>query len=368
MISPFLIPPLTGGTPFLGSYYVLEVGNFDKTSRVHVTPPREDLSSTGQVSVVRDDESLQPGYYMLDIHNFNKSEQSKNTAREDGSQGTLSRPGQYENVPTTSNDLRSYDSPRNVAMHVNKHPAPSQPSEPMTGRVSPLAASTQAGSVEPNTRVEGVQSPPGQKAEPAYGNVNRGSVPPAYENIFVQSGEESESPPPLPQKKRTKTPSETSVGKSSVTDEEKRSSLRRRDVVYEAISVGGGASRVKQKTPSQSFSPTGSEQVHDSNADSKGLSRLSDDENSVSKELNSSEVMTLKRISTSNDPFAGLVMSASTQMEESLQASNEHVLENDQSDLSNGVYRGRTETVWDNDRVEKEWTQVCVGVSVIEWV
>ena len=348
---------MTGGTPFLGSYYVLEVGNFDKTSRVHVTPPREDLSSTEQASVVRDGESLQPGYYMLDVHNFDKGEPLKNN---DGSQGTLSRPGPYENVPVASNDLRPYDSPKNVAMHLNEHSVTIQPSEPTTGRISPLAARAQVGTVEPNTRVERVQSPPGQKSEPAYGNVNRGSVPPAYENIFVLSGEESESAPPLPQKKRVKTPSESSLGRTSVTDEEKRSSLRRRDVVYESISVGGGASRVKQKSPSKPFSPT--EHVHDSNAESKGLSRLSDDENSASKELNSSEVVTLKRISTSSDPFAGLVMSASTQMEESLQASTELVLENDQSDLSNGVYRGRTETVWDNDRVEKEWTQVSVCV------
>ena len=79
-------------------------------------------------------------------------------------------------------------------------------------------------------------------------------------------------------------------------------------------------------------------------------------------------------IENSADPFAGLVISASKQLEESTQLGRLQWSERRTEGAStNGRYetlapvnksdpapfiRGRAETIWDDDRVQQEWTQV----------
>ncbi len=236
---------------------MLEVGNFDRSSRVQVSPP---------VEVPTD--PLQPGYYMLDIHNFSKTEQPLR------SESRTDSPQQYENI---TNFTRADE---------NASPQPTVDSVPQ---------------------------------KPTSTDTHRESARPMYENILLFS---EELPPPVPKKVRSKTAPETT---KTVSNDEKRSSLRHRKMVYEPINIGK-----KSTNSSSNSSPT--------NCTSPVPEPESD------RASTKSDSASLKRISTSSDPFAGLVMSASTV---------------GSSPPTDGEkFRNRTETVWDNERVEMEWSQV----------
>ncbi len=215
---------------------------------------------------------MDPGYYMLDIHNFGKTEQPSRAESR-----TVS-PQQYENFPRADE---------------NVSPQPTVDSAP--------------------------QSP----QKPTSTDAHRDLAPPMYENILLLS---DELPPPVPKKVRSKTAPETT---KTISDEQKRSSLRHRKMVYEPVNIGTKSGSSNNSSPTNCTSPVPEPE----------LDRISIEPDSAS----------LKRISTSSDPFAGLVMSAST--EGSLPP----------TDGEN--FRNRTETVWDNERVEMEWSQVIYTVE-----
>ena len=205
---------------------------------------------------------------MLDIHNFSKTEQPLR------SESRTDSPQQYENI---TNFTRADE---------NASPQPTVDSVPQ---------------------------------KPTSTDTHRESARPMYENILLFS---EELPPPVPKKVRSKTAPETT---KTVSNDEKRSSLRHRKMVYEPINIGK-----KSTNSSSNSSPT--------NCTSPVPEPESD------RASTKSDSASLKRISTSSDPFAGLVMSASTV---------------GSSPPTDGEkFRNRTETVWDNERVEMEWSQV----------
>ena len=314
---------------FQGSYYVLEVGNFDRSSRVQVSPPLEVSPPPG--------DPMHPGYYMLDIRNFEKGEEPETLG---WTGGMLQR---YENVTVGSN------SPEGV---VTQSPSPtksqSTPTPPTQSQSTPT----------PPTQSQSSPTPPSQSPTPTSHSeplpveqrpstrpTHQGSTPRLYENIQPLAVEE---PPPLPKKTRSRSALEatpinstsspptntvTASPSHAVSDKDKRSSLRRRDMVYEAIDIGRGRLKSSDSSPTTSPVPV-PEPVSDSPPTDSGSTSLAS-------------------ISTSQDPFAGLVISSSIAMDGSVPPT-----ELVGGSHGNNVFRNRTETVWDNDRVEMEWNQV----------
>ncbi len=267
------------------------MGNFDRNSRVPVSPPPEDRPSTEDRPPT--DETMQSGYYMLDILNFDKLEAPAKPVEPHSN-----TPQQYENI---ANFQRA-------------------------GQTTPPLI-TPPKSMSDSLPRKQISSPkPGESSQSNYENI----LPPQSE----------EQPPPVPKKVRskssleaTKTSSENEKRSKSLleatkaaSENEKRSSLRRRDIVYEAITIGAKSST----SPTNEASP-----IPASESDQQTLAEP--------------DSATLKRISTSSDPFAGLVISASTAAEDS----------SPPMETSEKDFRNRTETVWDNERVELEWSQVC---------
>lgn len=290
---------IADGTKFQGSYYVLEVGNFDESARIQISPPHEeptrDPPQPTRDPLPTTDKTLQPDYYMLDISNFE------------------------------------------------------------AGELAAMTETQTANGLEKN-QVDGV--------------VHRESAPPTYENIKALT---EQQPPPLPKKMRSRSALEAT---KIVSDKEKNASLRRRDMTYETVTIDGGQAHLSSNSPKcaspipvpesnqiqaqpdsipklhqiqtePGFIPEQSQAEPDSILKTDQLQPEESDQTQTYPDSNS-----WKRISTSSDPFAGLVISSSA----------------DPGSLSppTGVtndFRGRTETIWDNERVEMEWSQVHWSLS-----
>jgi hypothetical protein len=142
------------------------------------------------------------------------------------------------------------------------------------------------------------------------------------------------------------------------TSPTKRSGQRRREEVYEAINVGKAKSGRKPR-PQHTATP---QMNGTSESNRTQLQSTSSGESTTSRIIDNSQ----------GDPFAGLILSASRQLEDSLpsgtpqlSASPVPVVGGAQagrggvvSEAAAGGFRGRVDTIWDDVRVQKEWTQV----------
>ena len=131
----------------------------------------------------------------------------------------------------------------------------------------------------------------------------------------------------------------------------KKSPSKRREEVYETIKVGGVNSSKHQPTAV-------SDSAHVNGHFDRGSPTYS------SPSLEGTSIID----NSQDNPFAGLVISASRQLEESISSPgiSPSLLagvgrgRERGAESGGGKFRGRTDTVWDDVRMEKEWTQVHV--------
>ena len=465
---------------FMGSYYVLEIGNFDKnrTSQSATDPSAagESQKRENPEKPENSDQQGQPGsYYMLEVGNFEERSSSEHTLTASGeevvegrtkrSYSSLSQKS-YENV-TLSVDAQKkvdeghYDTPRSVSPLVGRS-STSQSYENANIVSDKISIQTSAPVNIPVPKIVGEN---GAQISTSVGSHSSGTGSLLYENIELSSsGQErrvvllegeigTTHPIGIPRPVRNRSPVASSYSSQSsarsyenveqaflnkrgsrnslnVTPGEKsgpaspsesrenegRKRGKRREDIYEAVSIGGkGGSRHKRTRSDPNASPTklvsghslfgperNSSQVgrhsvavvaadgDSGDVEASGLSRDGCHGNGITEgvgeRLNLSQVDGIDSersksdagseiIENSENPFAGLVISASRQLEDS--ASGNRRLQPQriaEATPVNGRYetlalvnksdpapftRGRTETIWDNDRVEQEWTQVC---------
>ena len=476
-----------GENPFMGSYYVLEVGNFsdEQSHEVQVTPPP-----------VPDSE----GYYMLDIRNL--EELSMSQSQDAAGEANLAGEGReqnhsssslkhYENVERPRAPKNSsegfYDTPRNVARQIRvvasrqkqdyanvELPSSSSSSPPLnyvniqltSGRREAQQPSMTSGGREAQQQssVPAPSAPIGIPARETTGEEGSSrsldsssqdranSTSPSYENVelspsqkqSIGSGSDVKDSPgeerlktqsphgndiahtrengdiasiqgggvDLPGEKKIESASSDSVLRTpkqehpqsdgtvkhvskSGTIEKKRKSAIRREEIYEPILLGAknGTAKMGQLAPGKPsasqpkeplLSTSGSKvNGHHGNGEleapvvTEGQTSAAID--SVSAAVKPEPELTEKErsltggntkiVENSKDPFAGLVLSASKQLEEgegALGQTNQSELNSAEPGQSDSrtqisplpVMRDRLETVWDDDRVQQEWSQV----------
>lgn len=378
---PLLSLPLPPGDTrqpqFQGSYYVLEVGNFDPVDdATMVSPPASGNSVTTPTELPAD-------YYMLDLQNIdNEGESSKVNHRDSNRFST------YENIPPSTGSKVSTPEPHLSPKHHNgTAPPPLSQTPPTSGQpgiqgvtvyenviisalgvpepilpvehpysVPPPSASIPSAGREPTRppRADGRGSWVGPvEDESGYtlvdelsrkrlgpgGIVVNSRLPDCYEERKLRASENSSQLP----SNDTPAPIAGHVTDHVTQSSPKKNNSKRRDEVYEVINVGGA------KKPRPSSVPK--VQVN-------GLNGAPDDRHG------NTTVEGTNIIDNSRDnPFAGLVMSASRQLEESLPllSSSPHSLgegEQERKGEMSDKFRGRVDTVWDDVRMEKEWTKV----------
>ena len=386
---------------FMGSYYVLEVGQFnsEQLNTIHVSPPP-----------VPDEE----GYFMLDPQQLmqESSTQGKaggvssvgNGQEQNRSSSSLQR---YENVECSGVKKSSeglYDTPRNVRYlkaaatqnHASGQSSSSSISPPLTYE-----------NVQPEKTA---QDASGQLSESSNQKDRANSTASSYENIELTSSQQNGSnarhlqagapedgviqqnrtPEPvtatndrlhtsengdaacsqekrvnLPEERQTEfdiTSSQAPVEDTSKSTNGEKKRKTRREEIYEPISLGAKNSG-EQVNPLQHQEPPhdsqGTLQMNgfhgnkEAAVGSEGLTLTvpgsnSDVKSQAAQKEHRLSTGSTKIVENSEDPFAGLVISASRQLEE-----GEGVF--DQSEPGS---RGRAETIWDDDRVELEWSQV----------
>ena len=476
---------------FMGSYYVLEIGNFDSPEAEKPVEP---------VKPVPSDENTPAGYYVLEVQNFDKPSQDtrKPEEKEDETparSGSSMSQRSYENIELVGGveekiEEGYYDTPRNVYRtrpeYVNVEAKPmnlppyeniqvpgegtlrSQPgSAPISIPVpKPLAdptsqCSSQTSSAPSYENVElsssqkevfvvaptppiGIPQSRGLRS-PVAGSYSSQSSSRSYENVeqafSIKRGSQSSlnATGHLTPGLRSGSASPMVRSENNLSHEENADALEkmakrrsRREEIYEAVIVGAkrGALKHKRSQSDPNASPTKLPERGQSFSDesspvryfnrslvmleSSGLNGDHGDlKEVVATGLSSNPVelcngglsvvppnerpvspVSTKVIENSENPFAGLVISASKQLEEScdglydnqqrmrIQAAGESG--DYQTDQSNSrtedpvtntsddvkgegglvmgdfdpLSRGRAETIWDDDRVQQEWSQV----------
>ena len=135
---------------------------------------------------------------------------------------------------------------------------------------------------------------------------------------------------------------------SNETSPSKRNASRRREEVYESVKVGGVNGSSSKQCPPSTTTPH-----------VNGMNGTSDESDWMQQ---STSIIDNSR----DNPFAGLVLSASRQLEESLPQTPPTIGISPSimagggvvSEEAPGRFRGRVDTVWDDVRMQKEWTQV----------
>ena len=385
---------------FMGSYYVLEVGQFnsEQLNTIHVSPPP-----------VPDEE----GYFMLDPQQLGQESLTQentgggssvgNGQQQNQSSSSLQR---YENVECSGVKKSSeglYDTPRNVRQlraaatqnHASVQSSSSSISPPLTYE-----------NVQPEKTAQDVR---GQLSESSNQKDRANSTASSYENIELTSSQQNGSnarhlqagapedgvmqqnrtPEPvtasndrvntsengdatysqenhvnLPEERQTEfdiTSSQAPVEDISKSTNGEKKRKTRREEIYEPISLGAKNSG-EQVNPLQHQEPPHDSQglqmngFHGNEEAAIGSEVLtltvpgsnSDVKSQAAQKEHRLSTGSTKIVENSEDPFAGLVISASRQLEE-----GEGVF--DQSEPGS---RERTETIWDDDRVELEWSQV----------
>ena len=472
---------------YLGSYYVLEVGNFEKDiTGNRVTPPplppniehhqqQQQVPPGGGISLVPQPsagggqpEQSQAGYFMLDIKNFqeenNPSEVAAGNRRSRKSPSPLdtSREGKSPPPPSLeassasaavveeeeeSSDDRFYDTPRYVSSHLAANPhllerfnqslhssqatppiapqeqyvnvktrgAPSYENYPLPRQDTPTnltptlgdSSSTSVSSLSPfystvaldqesrKPQIADTEAPrksPSKARKPARGGGSSSNKPypptsggaykdlplsSLYENVpaarpeKVRGGVSSE-PRPVEcggvSKLRSREPSPLlnvtaasddavatgnassyQIAANSAEDKLKRKSLKR-EQIYESVSVGVKSLPRKKSATAGLKSSSDSDLSPQGNPVEEGLN---------GKSLSQASLESTGIIENRDNPFAGLVISSSRQLDEegSTLSTPTH---QQQQEAGPFPFRNRTETVWDNDRVEREWDQVRI--------
>lgn len=371
---------------------MLEVGNFDPVSDPPVVSPP------------------QSGYYMLDLQNFDQDGSSKVTAAEPTEPKRSSSAAGYENIipsrsgsttphqgskvgspeaglspekrtaedqsaPTSSHDgiqrATVYENVIISALGVPEpvvpveHPynvPPPKPDIPSVGAEPPLpprpgGRGLKAEPVEDESGYTLVDESSRKKLG-ASGIVVSAKLPDCYEECnpktsqsqhqSSQAGSSSQTGSEVSSVDRPLSPN--SVVPQSLSSPSKRTSLRRREDIYESVKVGGADSSKSQPSsvPHMNGLREGPE---------RDLAQSSSPE--TSSTLEGTSIIDNSR----DNPFAGLVLSASRQLEESVTQSSGLVgdMEREGDTEAGGRFRGRIDTVWDDIRMEKEWTQVlCI--------
>ena len=345
---------------FQGLYYVLEVGNFEPSGhRVEVSPPRDDTSAG----------EPQKGYYMLDINNFDTLPQNAKPSRSTSSLNqqsykNASTPDQGSKVNITPPSPKEgmYDLPYQFVKRV-KQVGPNPNYENVSSATGSRLSSYE--NVPPTTseaanRLSYSVPPPFKDrrhtperqpvaTDEGYAIVSDISVVTQPELIAKQRGRGSRSKSPV-----VEVASETSqIGLNEPSEVAKpvhnKTNWSRREEVYEAISIG-------KKSAVNGSSEKSHDTQSDANSATKGLTSNTTTELNTDQDTGQSS----KVIDSHDNPFAGLVISASRQLEDQLSATS---LSINLSHSEGGAHRGRAETLWDDERVQKEWSQVIGMMS-----
>lgn len=406
---------------FQGSYYVLEVGNFDPIEEPPVVSPPtsgDDVATPTQ---------LQPGYYMLDLQNFDEEGKGDEEGAKVTAEPKYSNV-RYENVtPAAAVGSEVSTSPtnrRSPEYHASSAESATNQAPPTTtgssndnvqkatvyenviisalGVPEPVMSTEHPYNVPPptatlNTTGAGPPRPPradgrGFSAGPVEdesgytlideankklgvgGVIVSARLPDCYEQHKFNTNQ-SDS-----QGHVTQRPGHVTHGQARETSPTKRSGQRRREEVYEAINVGGANSSKKPRPPHLATPNMNGTSSTDSNWAQQSSSL--DATTSLSGETTASHIIDNSR----GDPFAGLVLSASRQLEESLPPGPPQLLSETASPAmvvggaaeggvvsgaaGAGGFRGRVDTLWDDVRVQKEWTQVssiitlCISIKI----
>ena len=376
---------------------MLEVGNFDPIGEPPVVSPPtsgDDVATPTQ---------LQPGYYMLDLQNFDQE-----TLEEENGEGAkvAAEPKysnvRYENVtPAASVGSKVSTSPRGRLSPEYRASAESANAQETPPTITGSNDNMQKATVYENVIISALGVPePIVSAEHPYNvpppkaSLNTTGAepprPPRADGRGFRSGPmEDESGYPLVDEANKKlgvggvivstrlpdcyeehkfntsqSDSQDHVtakhghvtqGESRETSPTKRSAQRRREDVYEATSITIGKTNISSK----------SRPPHIATPHVNGTSSM---DASTSSSSGEATAMTTSCIidTTRGDPFAGLVLSASRQLEESLPSGSPQLLTGAAGGgvvseaTGGGGFRGRVDTVWDDVRVQKEWTQVRI--------
>ena len=384
----------TGGKSkqqFQGSYYVLEVGNFDPIGEPPVVSPPtsgDDVTTPTQ---------LQPGYYMLDLQNFEEDERESTKVAAEPKYSSVNV--RYENVnpAVVGSKVRSRPTSR---LSPENHIA-----ESATSRSQPTSSNidnSQKTTVYENVIISALGVP-----EPVVPFEHPYNVPPPKGSFSM-----SEAEPPRPSRADGRgsmvVPIEDEGGYTLVNEtgkmlgvggvivssrppdcylerkyndvgqsdsqghvtsgqayETSPSKRKRREELYESVKMGGGANSGSNKPrPPSVATPL----VNGTAAAESDRRRPLLDASTANGEMTASIVDNPR-----DNPFAGLVLSASRQLEESLPRPTSQlstttttggspslpVLGGDsETAVDSGRFRGRVETIWDDIRMQKEWTKV----------
>ena len=373
---------------FQGSYYVLEVGNFDPIGEPPVVSPPtsgDDVATPTQ---------LQPGYYMLDLQNFDPED-----GRNEESAMVAAEP-KYSNVRYENVTPASVGSNVSTSPEARLSPEYRASAESSTGQAPPTIGgndNVQKATVYENVIISALGVPePVMSVEHPYNvpppkaSLNTAGVepprPPRADGRGIRAGPvEDESgytlidetnkklgiggvivsgrlPDCYEEHKFNTSQSDSqghvTQGQARETSPTKRSAQKRREEVYEAIKVGGSS---KPRPPSVATPlMNGTSTESDRTQQSTSLDGTSSSRETATSIIDNSQ----------GDPFAGLVLSASRQLEESLppgppqlSATASPVVVGGAGrsvvpEAAAGGFRGRVDTIWDDVRVQKEWTQV----------
>ena len=389
--------PASSKPGFKGSYYVLEVGNFEEepvaTKNTAPDRPTKDRPSTQY------DEGVPAAYYMLNMEHFDTEEgKGKGKGKSPSHHTSTSSATSYDNTTTTSPVpcARGGTTYENVAATPpNKYENISVRRE--KGRSSPLgipqpttvvAKGAGVGDHEDTVVRRMSNSLPSQTGEIARGRLCAAAVL-AEGSRKNRSHSEISDPDPTgeqvshPQQRRRRdqiyeaTPlsfpkrkSDTAKGTASKEDEidgmvdggsvdrEKRGEGRKEEggKEEEGREEGRGESaerpvtidneKVEGKSTVEPSAPPPGDVIPDvSEEEGDKAEVVTSEKEGDSEQQREQEALSTKLLESNGLPFAGLVLSSSSHFSE--------------GDLV-PVARPRTETIWDDERVESEWSQVTV--------
>ena len=405
ILFPYTLTSYTGDKSkpeFQGSYYVLEVGNFDPIGEPPVVSPPSSASS------VTSPTHAQAGYYMLDLQNFDGDGESSKVTTTKRSSSSV----RYENItPSTATPTRgSRETTPEARLPPDSHMVAKATTPPPLGQDGIQRATvyenviiSALGVPEPVIPVEhpyvvpaptanlssSAREPPrppradgrGFVAGPVEdesgytliddlcrkklgpgGIIVSTRVPDCYEQCKVNEGQLDDQSDQVEAQASSTNPTgslmDTPLSDGHVTQSPKKSPSRRREEVYEAVKVGGANSSQTQPMPAPHVHVNGTSETHGDRTQPPSSSSVSN-----SSSLEASGIIDNSR----DNPFAGLVLSNSRQLEESLpQVAVAPPPGRQQGvgvELGAGRFRGRVDTVWDDVRMEKEWTKVLILCS-----
>ena len=343
--TPTVAKQPSNGDEFIGSYYVLEVGNFEEKG--------EEEKEEGVREREGGEEDIPAAYYMLDVaHVETEGERTKGRSDSSRSYENISSPQatqQYENVEVKKTSGPKYENIGTRRCHER------QKSSPMgipwsSGR----GEGERVGGHDDTTMVRRMSTSL-PSSQLLTGDVARERLIAAAANVGTETKERSrsqnESPPEVKGRlPRTQKSREQIYEKTSVTFSMRRSSSS------QSGEVGGANS------DESSDKKSAEGEMAKVNGEAAGISvavattdRKTDpsslDTGEEVKDGEREEPLT-RMLEPNGVPFAGLVLSSSAGGEEEEQEGG------GEGEGEGEGSRPRTETIWDDCRVQREWNQV----------